>query len=56
MYQGIDSHLHVHICFPQYKNVIDCMDGNILKRKMCSPYMSDYLECNNKKKKVVYII
>lgn len=52
MFQGTDSHLHMHRCFPHYKSLIDCVDGNIFKRKVCSPYMIDFLECNNKLKMV----
>lgn len=52
MFIGTDSHLYVHKCFPHYQNMMECADGTIFKRKLCAPYVYDYLECADKRKLV----
>lgn len=55
MFVGFDSGLHVHNCFPHYKNLVECLDSSLLRRKICTPYASDFEECVNKTKHVVSI-
>jgi hypothetical protein len=44
--------MHVHTCFPQYKNLVNCVDSSLFKRKLCKPYVLDYVECTTKSKMV----
>lgn len=52
MYSAVDSHLQASQCFPHYKSLIDCLDSQIFKKKVCQPYYLDFIECNTKEKTV----
>lgn len=51
-FTGLSINNGVHICFPHFEEMRQCIEGHTYGQFECKNQIQDYLECHNRKKYV----